>query len=344
MIELSQLTLLVMTEVIIGLAILSGVLVYFAVSRKGRIRRAAHHLAERVQGDKPARSERLRTLLSEHYGLEGSELEQMLHTIVQAEMQMFQNLINGYLKDDQVHLQQIDVDEENLVLAYQGLKPSQIKSATGASGDEGSEDEVRRLQEENQRLSDELRVTMDTMGRMLNEYSSMFAGGVDKPLTRSAGEPPEAVSGEASEPDVTPEQVGEEEIEVEIPELEAQDSVDEPVTEYPDTLLDNEAGSDSALEEDVSEIIDEVMEMADDIAGHGEETREAEGPAADVGESLLDELEQVEIELPESLSSTPAGESSQTGSEDEPEAGSLEEEWARLLEEDAASKDKSDQK
>ena len=115
MIEVSQLLLLVLFEVIIGLLILSGVLLFLMFRRKGRIRNAAHHLAQRVQGDKPARSKRLQTLLQEKYGYSGEELEQAVHNISQAEMLLFQNLINGYIKDDQVHLQQIDVDEENLV-------------------------------------------------------------------------------------------------------------------------------------------------------------------------------------------------------------------------------------
>ena len=37
--------------------------------------------------------------------------------------------------------------------------------------------ELERLRKENARLSDELQITMETMSRMLNEYSSMFVGG-----------------------------------------------------------------------------------------------------------------------------------------------------------------------
>ena len=160
MIEISQLVLLVLVEALIGLLILSGVLLFFALRRKGRIREAAQHLAQRVQGDKPARSERLKTLLQEKYGYEGKELDQAVRDITQAEMRLFQNLINGYIKDDQVHLQQVDVDEENLVQAYQGLKPPAGKTAPvpQATGEDG--EELARLQEENQRLSDELRVTL----------------------------------------------------------------------------------------------------------------------------------------------------------------------------------------
>jgi hypothetical protein len=342
MIELSQLTLLLLVELLIGLAILSAVLGYFALTRKGRIRKAAQHLAERVQSDKPARTERLKTLLNEDYGLTDNELEQTLHNITQMEMRLFQNLINGYLKGDQVHLQQIDVDEENLVLAYQGLKPLEGGKPSATTAGEGDDaEEMERLRDENQRLSEELRVTMDTMGRMLNEYSTMFEGGSDKPLTRTATEAAEEAPSETTEPEAI-EAAEQEPVDVEIPELQAEDVAAESEAVNPDELLDNEAEATSTLDEEVSEIIDEVMEIADEMV-QGEEEK-AEPPTAEAGESLLDELEQVDIELPEAKLPEDSQEPEvQSEAEAEAEAGSLEEEWAKLLEEDAASKQKPDQ-
>ncbi|MEJ2454404.1 MAG: hypothetical protein P8103_09640 [Candidatus Thiodiazotropha sp.] len=345
MIELSQLSVLIMIEVMLGLAVLCGVLGYFTIARKERIRKAAHHLAERVQNDNPPRSERLKTLLGEQYGLTGNELEQALHNITQAEMQLFQNLINGYMKDDQVHLQQVDVDEENLVLAYQGLKPvQQVAAAPPTASDAGGdEEELQQLRDENKRLSDELRVTMDTMGRMLNEYSSMFSGGVDKPLTRSAAESAEEPVGEGEEPELAAEaQSDEDGNDTEIPELAAEEVAAESLADDPDQLLDNAAEASSTLDEEVSEIIDEVMEIADEMTQHDEERTEPETPSADSAESLLDELEQVDIELPESA--PPAHNEERAEVESEPEPGSLEEEWAKLLEEDAAGKEKPESK
>lgn len=345
MIELSQLSVLIMVEVMIGLAVISGVLGYLALTRKGRIRKAAHHLAERVQSDKQARGERLKALLSTQYGLTGSQLEQTRRDITEAEMRLFQNLINGYMKDDQVLLQQVDVDEENLVLAYQGLKPAAgDKAAAMATLEGGDEEVVQRLQDENQRLSDELRVTMDTMGRMLNEYSSMFAGGADKPLTREVDAAPADAQDEAttvvSEP--LPEAVDNE---VEIPDLQATDMAVESLSASTDVLLDDEQDEESSFDEEVSEIIDEVMEMADDMqqdepVAESGDGAESIAPSADVGESLLDELEQVDIEIPDQGESENPDE---MAAEPEPEPGSLEAEWAKLLEDDA-SQEKSEDK
>ncbi|MGD8908268.1 MAG: hypothetical protein PVI92_02900 [Chromatiales bacterium] len=341
MIELSQLILLIMIEMLIGLAILSAVLGYFTLARKGRIRKAANNLAERVQSDKPARTERLKTLLNEVYGLTGNDLEQTLHNITQMELRLFQNLINGYIKDDQVNLQQVDVDEENLVLAYQGLKPVQSGNAPAAATDEEDiKAEMERLRDENQRLADELRMTMDTMGRMLNEYSSMFDGGPESPLTQTAATPPEETSGESAEPAPTEQAAEQESVDGEIPEAHAQDAMAESAAVNPDELLDNATEATSSLDEEVSEIIDEVMEIADEMT-QGEEEK-AEPPPAKAGESLLDDLQEVDIELPEAKLPQESQES-EAGAEAQSEAGSLEEEWAKLLEEDAASKQESGQ-
>jgi hypothetical protein len=386
MIEVSQLFLLVLVEIIIGLLILSGVLLFFTLRRKGRIRKAAHHLAERVKSDKPARTERLKTLLNEKYGYDGNELEQAVRNISQAEMLLFQNLINGYIKDDQIHLQQVDVDEENLVQAYQGLNAPAGAAAPAADAELDSGEELARLHDENQRLSDELRVTMDTMGRMLNEYSSMFAGGDDKPLTRA----------EAAEAEVEPEEASDAEVEVTADEVDLEAGLEgagldellpDALGEVTDDLLDGGTEQASALDEEVSEIIDEVMEIADEMDREAATETASEEQVAAAPESLLDELEQVDIDIPELMPAQEENESeiesisesdpdavlqtlaeSETDSvvdalpeadadstladlsasepepvsealtEPEPEPGSLEDEWAKLLEEDAESK------
>lgn len=298
MIEVSQLILLVLVETTIGLLILSGVLLFFTLRRKGRIREAAHHLAQRVQGDKPARGERLKTLLQEKYGYEGKELDQAVHDITQAEMRLFQNLINGYIKDDQVHLQQVDVDEENLVLAYQELKAPAGASAPVQEVEAGEgADEMVRLQEENQRLSDELRVTMDTMGRMLNEYSSMFAGGSDTPLSRA-----EAEEAEEDTPAAETETVADaDDLEVAPMDSELASPQPDASMDLPDELYDGGPEQASALDDEVSEIIDEVMEIADEMDQVGGTETASEQKQDAIAESLMDDLEQVDIEIPEMI-------------------------------------------
>jgi len=328
MIEFSQLTVLIVAEILIALLVISGLLIFFTLLRKERIRKAAQHLAERVQQDKPQRSERLKRLLTERYGYAGVELERKLHDILHCEMQLYQNIINGSIKEDQLFVQQVDVDVENLVLAYQNLQHRQSAPATPVVSEEEA-GEVQRLQEENERLSDELRVTMDTMGRMLNEYATMFAGGItDMPKRETPASSRLDADDELLEAEAT-DQVIEDDVDIgvdmgdmDIPPYQAEQTVNA-------DLYSQDEASDQ-MDDEVSEIIDEVMEMADELHQAEQQSKLSEKHKASISESLMDELEKVDIEIPD-MENTAL-------ETDDFTPGSLEDEWAKLLEEDAASK------
>ncbi|MCU7905683.1 MAG: hypothetical protein KZQ76_07425 [Candidatus Thiodiazotropha sp. (ex Epidulcina cf. delphinae)] len=368
MIEISSLIALVVGELLLGLVILSALLVWFALSRKSRIRQAANRLAERVQNDKPKRTERLKQLLQERYGYQGEILNQSLHNIMQTEMLLYQNVINGFLEDDQVHLQQMDVDVENLVLSYQGLELPEgampLPPVKAASRDDEDE-ELIHLKTENERLSDELRVTMDTMGRMLNEYSSMFSGGIDnlegaKPQPAAMPAAEEAVEPEISDSPVEGDQnEGQQPIEEsaeEPPLAENERFIEENTSQLGDdtvipdmtteelqgsSYLEEESGStleeSISADEEVSEIIDEVMEIADGMIQEEEPAPASEQPELN-GKPLVDDLESIDIEIPDVEQAPSDGSASESGS------GSLEEEWAKLLEEESSAADKEKQK
>ncbi|MCU7891555.1 MAG: hypothetical protein KZQ78_08030 [Candidatus Thiodiazotropha sp. (ex Ustalcina ferruginea)] len=271
-------------------------------------------------------------------------------------------------------MQQIDVDVENLVLNYQGLTlPEGIGSsptANAASTASGS-DEIVNLKAENERLSDELRVTMDTMGRRLNEYSSMFSDGEDSVEDLK----PQIAETASTEMDTEPESVDtppqqdqideqpsteQEMVESDLISVEQADEENTPQsdagTEIPDMTVEelqetsyleeesgdveeqsSELGTSTAstsmdedaveVDEEVSEIIDEVMEIADEMIHESEPSMTAEQSDL-AGESLVDDIDKIDIEIPDVDDAV-----SETA---EFEAGSLEEEWAKLLEEDAA--------
>jgi hypothetical protein len=331
MIEIGSLTALVLGEIMVGLIILSFLLLLFTLLRKGRIRKAANRLAERVQADKAKRTERLKSLLQDRYQMESPKLDQTLHGIVQTEMTLYQNMLNGFLKDDQVYLQQIDVDVENLVLSYQSLGAAVSGSTTSLDGD-GSE--LDHLRAENAKLSEELKVTMDTMGRMLNEYSTMFADGTESFMNTANQVDQSAAAqaqGESVDATTVLAEVETNEEDMVIPDMTEQELTESALPETEDlsaTMLadvtTDAVESTADTEEEVSEIIDEVMEIADEMI-HDNEASESD----QAGESMVDDLSKIDIEIPEVDDAT----TEQT----ESEQGSLEEEWAKLLEEESSS-------
>ncbi len=328
MIEVGRLTLLIAGEILVGLTLLSSILVGMLVVKKGKIRKAAKHLVDRIQGDKETRSERLRARLAEQYLYAGEKLEQALHDLTQAEMRLYQNIINSYLKQDVVEFQQTDVEVENLVLAYQGLELPEVAVAEPVEG-EGNADEsaeIQRLKEENERLYDELRVTMDTMGRMLNEYSSMFAGGADNEMDKeqlkemleekdsdSSNAVAESGSGDPPTADMTQTDI---------------DDLVEPLSQLEDLELIVDVGEPEAAAPDVAmdETLDELEMLEEDVdAGATELSVDQQ---AVVENSLVDDLESVDIEIPEV---------DEIDDDAQAEPESLEDEWAKLLAEDAES-------
>jgi hypothetical protein len=336
--EFSRLTLLMAGELLIGLSLLSGFLIAFGVIKKNKIRQAAHHLAARVQSDKESRKERLKNRLAGQYRYAGEDLKKAIHDLSQAEMHLYQNIINSYLKQDVNGFQQVGVDVDNLVLAYQGLKLPEagagVSSETETAGDEGAE--IQRLQDENERLTEELGVTMDTMARMLNEYSSMYAGGADNQLDKGQimgmlqegqdvsqeGEETEEPKVETVQQDEQQSAVGEIEIDKASESDTDGDEDSEPGVESDKTILPEV----SATSEQVIEVTDKQSQMEDLVQPE---------PAGEINsdeDSLMKDLEKVAIELPDK-DGIATGDETAT-------PGSLEEEWAKLLEEDAESAEK----
>ena len=334
MIEFSRLSVLIVAELLLALSLLSGILVTLWGMRASRIRQAARHLVERIQSEKATRTQRLRERLAEHYRYEGESLEQAVHDLTQAEMRLYQNTINSYLQQDVVAFQQTDVDVENLVLAYQQLnlpeEPGEAFGELPVSGDESAE--MKRLRDENTRLSEELGVTMDTMGRMLNEYSYMFAGGAsnhqDKEQTKGASlddrqapaqataEPPG--SAEGGSPVDADETAG---MQAEVSEASVSDvgTATAEQTATQENAVSSIDGKPDRVEAPEADNISAMQMQAEGSVG-------AEAEMAAVDDSLMEELEQIDIDILEP----------QQTPEVEHSAELLEEEWARALEEDLA--------
>ena len=338
MIEFSRLTVLILAELLIGLGFATLVLVSMAVIRRRKAYQAAQHLIERIRRDDASRSERLRRRLTGHYGYQGEVLEQTLHDLNRIEKRLYQNIINGFLKRDLVAFQQVDLDVDNLVLAYQGLEaPLSSESSTDktTTASDRDEAEIDRLQADNQRLSDELKITMDTMARMISEYAAMFSnemgGYQDEQEVMLTGDPLDAVE---SRPQARPRQGVDQDTPAGVDEVLAGSvaEIDFVTGSSGDGSASKEGEVPANLEAAVAvnrPSADEVLEVADDfsdlvvdaLSQPNESDPEPQG-------SLVDDLARVDLN-PADL------DQGVIGSEAEP--GSLEEEWAKLLEEETRS-------
>lgn len=185
MTQINSMLLLILGELLLVTAVVSVVMVVVLLLRKRRDRSAALALVGIIKEDEKRRLDETNKIMVHHFGLEGEELETIVKKIAREEKLFYQTLINLYLKRDSGVLKNLNIQFEGAVEPYRSLKVLKTETADATSEmDTESAAEIERLKTENERLSDELRITMDTMGRMLTEYSSMFAGGSSEELDK----------------------------------------------------------------------------------------------------------------------------------------------------------------
>ena len=199
-----------------------------------RDRAAVAQLVKAVRDGRQAREATIQGFLAEHMGLQGTALDQARVGILREELSLLQRFAAIYGRRDAGAAAQFHLALEAAVAPYLALKGN--GAAAPADGGAGDAEELEALRRENQRLSEELSVTMETMSRMLNEYSSMFAGGVpaDAAAAPEAEVPGEAgglesAGPEGEPPEGDPAEVGTEDAESDVA------AIPEPVSEAGET-------------------------------------------------------------------------------------------------------------
>jgi len=175
-------------ELLLVLFVLLLVAWYRNRAARRRDNKAIRVLVTRIKNGRTERETGIARYLAEQVGLCGEPLEQAKAAILRAELVLLQRFAGVYKKRDAGSAAQFDIDLAAAVAPYHALQSDEIVVAA----DEPNADlsQLEQLREDNARLSEELRVTMETMSRMLNEYSSMFAGGAEgmaAPLAVMAG-------------------------------------------------------------------------------------------------------------------------------------------------------------
>jgi hypothetical protein len=192
-------------ELLLVLFVLLAVAWFRSRAAQRRDNKAMRVLVARIKNGKKEREATMAGFLGEQMGLSGEPLQQAKTAILRAELVLLQRFAGVYKKRDAGAAAQFDIDLAAAVLPYQELQ----SGGTAVAPDEPAVDasELEKLRAENVRLSEELSVTMETMSRMLNEYSTMFAGGaggVVAPVAALAGAAGAAAAGAGAGEGVAP--------------------------------------------------------------------------------------------------------------------------------------------
>jgi hypothetical protein len=273
-----------------------GALVFLllsGMSKKKKRLKATKALFKAIKAGRDKRKEELTgSLLA--YGLSEKQIARRVRDIDHQELNLYQHVGMLFSEGDENLLKTLTVAHEATLAPLLALDLSAEGNAGGGSS--VSEQELEALKEANARLENELSVTMDTVGRMLSEYSSMFgseeAEGLDKEkimqsFDSEVDEEPDDFAG-IDELDTTTDDIAGDDI----PEDDTEDDMD--VGDVPDDEL-LEIGDDwgDEAEDAASEsLVEPEPEPETETAA---ETESAPDAAAEDHDVIIESLDDTEV-------------------------------------------------
>lgn len=260
-------------EILLLLVVLLAVSFFRARARERRDLKAIKALVARAKKSKPEREKLLAQFLQQNMGLDGDALEKAKVAMLRAEMSLVQRFASVYHQREASAAARFDDDVFAVTSPYHALSGSAEHVEVPPPG-HCEHEEIELLRTENQRLSDELRTTIETMSRMLSEYSTMFsgeAGGAAAPIAATAAVAND-VAGESARVEDEPLSAMEDDVSIDVGVLEPDAPSDEvatsaetaPSDDEIDALLAGE-GDDVvvASEVDVDDEVEAVLRAAE---------------------------------------------------------------------------------
>lgn len=275
--EISPIVLIIWGELTF---LMAGGLILLLISRvlgKQKEKKSVAEMMEKIRADREARKMDIRKGLA-HYGLKDDSLEAKVNEIDKRERKFYQRIAHMYRDHSDSMLATLNVALEGTVKPYYELDV-QIESAAQqpveAQQPVGVDPaEMEALHKQNEDLQKELAVTMETIGRMLSEYSSMFgseeAEGLDKAKIMEAFEVDES-------PELSEDEAQEEVLEEDLEEDLGLNTVEDAEQDMEDVEIVSEVESDETDEEELD--VDSLFESA-----------QSEDELPDVSEDDIDDI------------------------------------------------------
>lgn len=277
MITISSLWFWILIEALAATTLIALVLVVLMFIGKSRDRKAAATIIQKIKEDEARRTAETKKILLHKFGFEDGDAEKHAVRTDRAERVLYQSIINMYLQRDANALEGLNITFETAVEPYRTLTPPGGGGASGGSTDESKE--LKKLKEENKRLSEEIGVTMQTMGRMLSEYSTMFAEKAKQQESElqqqeQASEPEETHEELVTEESEAAETVAAEVVDSEEPETaEAADT-----DEIADEAIDEIVNSAKEVEHQGGDMVEEMDDLSDLDAPEHKDLKDIEAP------------------------------------------------------------------
>jgi len=176
MIEVDSVLFMGLLELVLLLLAVDVVIIVRSVIRRRRENASIERLVTLVKRNAERREKETRNLLEKKYNYSDDALEKATKKIIREEKRMYQVLANLFTTRDNIAIENLSITFEEAVEPYRLLDVPQPVADSDAEidkgGDEESNEEIKRLNALVDTLNEELGVTMNTIGRMLHEYST----------------------------------------------------------------------------------------------------------------------------------------------------------------------------
>lgn len=295
---------LIAAEIALVLFILLLVSWILRLIANSRDKKAMKLLVKTIKDNKAVREQAIRGGLMQT-GLEGAALEKTTIGILREEFRLYNRFINLYRKRDSQLAGQFNLDVENMLETFFSID-------LNGSADEGDVETssenagtIKKLKLANKELQEELTITMETMGRMLEDYSNnLVPEEVEEPPVAVVDNEPEIETAELPEDDSAlaatedAEELAEDDLDIETADLpESEQAVSEEIVMEEEL----EIAAAELPEDDMTMVVDadddfdiEMAEMPDDVASLTADLESAEDSILDAVDAASSDEAMVE--------------------------------------------------
>ena len=181
MLEVSAILLILLVEGIVILLSIMLLVIVLRVRKDRRHRSTVRQLVSQVNHYSEVRMKDTGTYLHDIYDLDGTELRQAVNQIDKREREFIQKIIDLFLRDETSLLTEMNTAVAELIEPYRDLRPK-IPAPIVSDGEQSALMKLETMGAQNEKLTQELKITRDRMMSIIARFYNRSGGGDDRRL------------------------------------------------------------------------------------------------------------------------------------------------------------------
>ncbi len=190
MLEVSAILLILLVEGIVILLSIMLLVIVLRVRKDQHDRNSVRQLVSQINHFSEVGMKETSTYLHDTYELEGSELRQAVNEIDTREKEFMQKIIHLFLHGETSQLTEMNTAMTELIEPYKKLSPK-IPAPIVSDGEQSALMKLETMGAQNEKLTQELKITRDRMMSIIARFYNRSGGGDDhRPVEQEVGDKP----------------------------------------------------------------------------------------------------------------------------------------------------------